>query len=517
MSNSQLLHPLISPEAVSTLSTVAEVPSGRDENAMVAELPSRADSVSRYRQVLLTSIPLVTADLIAIICSYVLGKTAASFLLETRQYSDLMTNMLALCLCHVLVGCMLEIFPASGMNPVRELRNQLTSLSAAFVLLVALNGLLGQVTTDEFVILAVAFPASFLTAPLTRLGARQICAPFSWWGERVIIVGSGQQGLLVYKFLKSQLQRGLKPVGIVDDSAADYWTHNVDPSVEFLGSTTELVSICRKHQCHWVIAATAEKTGKNEVNQIVKQCSLIPNLVVLHSNLMIPSLWVETFDAAGLNGVHIRDSLLFPSKRYTKRLADIMFSSALLVLCLPLYLAVFVWLRSKSKGPVLFKHRRIGRSGRPFHAWKFRTMVTDAEDVLRKYLNTDPNAKAEWDEFHKLKNDPRIIPGVGGILRKLSLDELPQLWNVLKGDMSLVGPRPVYTEDEIRMYGDFYQFYLRVRPGLTGLWQVSGRNNTTFADKVHLDTYYAMNWSLWLDYYILLRTVRTLLLREGSC
>ena len=143
-------------------------------------------------------------------------------------------------------------------------------------------------------------------------------------------------------------------------------------------------------------------------------------------------------------------------------------------------------------------------------------MVPDAAEVLREYLAENPDAQAEWSEFHKLKDDPRVIPRIGSFLRRTSLDELPQLWNVLKGDMSLVGPRPVYTLDEINMYGDLYPLYLRVRPGLTGLWQVSGRNNTTFADKVQMDTYYAMNWSLWLDYFILLRTVRTILFREGS-
>jgi len=517
MPNSQLLDPLISPEAVSTLTTVANEGRGLHEYGSEARLPSRADSVSRYRQVLLTSFPLVAADVLAISASYLLGKFVASLTLHPPHYSGLLTNLLALCLCHILVGSMLELFPASGMNPVRELRNQLTSLSAAFVLLIALNGLLGQVTGDEFMIIAVAFPASFLAAPLFRHGARRICAPLSWWGERVIIVGNTAQALLVYKFLEGQRCRGLKPVGIVNETAADYWRLNEDPNIDFLGTTAELVSTCRQHGCHWVITATAEKNGGDEVNQIVKHCSLIPNVVVLHSNLMIPTLWVEMFDVAGLNGVHIRDRLLFPSKRFAKRFVDIVISATLLVLCIPVYVAVAMWIRKQSTGPVLFRHPRIGQGGRPFNAWKFRTMVPNAENVLGQFLAEDSAAAAEWKQFHKLRNDPRIIPGVGEKLRKSSLDELPQLWNVLIGEMSLVGPRPVYTQDEIRMYGESYATYLRVRPGLTGLWQVSGRNNTTFADKVHMDTYYVMNWSLWLDYYILLRTFRTLLLCEGSC
>ena len=143
-------------------------------------------------------------------------------------------------------------------------------------------------------------------------------------------------------------------------------------------------------------------------------------------------------------------------------------------------------------------------------------MITNSEQVLREYLAANPEAAAEWQRDLKLKDDPRIIPRIGHFLRKTSLDELPQLWNIIVGDMSLVGPRPIYTDIEIQKFREKYPLYLRVRPGLTGLWQVSGRNNTSYDDRVRLDSYYVRNWSLWLDYFILLRTVRTVLLREGS-
>jgi lipopolysaccharide/colanic/teichoic acid biosynthesis glycosyltransferase len=142
-------------------------------------------------------------------------------------------------------------------------------------------------------------------------------------------------------------------------------------------------------------------------------------------------------------------------------------------------------------------------------------MVQNAQQILEEHLNSSKEARAEWEKDHKLKNDPRIIAGIGHFLRRTSLDELPQLWNVMKGDMSLVGPRPIVASEQIR-YGEIQPLYLRVRPGLTGLWQVSGRNNTSYSDRVKLDAYYVRNWSLWLDYFILLRTVRTVLLREGS-
>ena len=142
-------------------------------------------------------------------------------------------------------------------------------------------------------------------------------------------------------------------------------------------------------------------------------------------------------------------------------------------------------------------------------------MFVNADQVLDDYLDKHPELRKEWERDHKLKSDPRILPLVGVFLRKTSLDELPQLWNVLRGEMSVVGPRPIVTA-EIPKYHDRYELYLRVRPGITGLWQISGRNNTTYEERVQLDTYYVRNWSPWLDLYILGRPIRTVLMREGA-
>jgi len=150
-----------------------------------------------------------------------------------------------------------------------------------------------------------------------------------------------------------------------------------------------------------------------------------------------------------------------------------------------------------------------------FKAWKFRTMVINADQVLEDYLENDPDMRQEWIEYQKLQNDPRVISGIGSFLRKSSLDELPQLWNVMKGDMSLVGPRPCMTS-QTSLYGSVLPLYQRVRPGITGLWQVSGRNKTTYDQRVRFDSYYVTNWSPWLDIYILIHTIKTIVLREGA-
>jgi undecaprenyl-phosphate galactose phosphotransferase len=208
-----------------------------------------------------------------------------------------------------------------------------------------------------------------------------------------------------------------------------------------------------------------------------------------------------------------RNNLARPMPRFLKRLFDIVGSLALLVLLSPLF-AYLVWRIRQTGGRPIFSHARIGRYGQAFGCFKFRTMVPDAEDVLRTLLESDAAARAEWERDFKLKDDPRITP-IGAFLRRTSLDELPQLWNVLKGEMSLVGPRPI-IERELERYGDQVGYYLETRPGITGLWQISGRNDTGYENRVALDSWYVRNWSLWYDLVILLKTVRVVLRREGA-
>ena len=164
--------------------------------------------------------------------------------------------------------------------------------------------------------------------------------------------------------------------------------------------------------------------------------------------------------------------------------------------------------------PVLYRQTRIGRGGGEFRIFKFRSMVADADEVLRHYLDQHPELRAEWQATRKLKDDPRITR-VGRFLRRTSLDELPQLFNVIRGDMSLVGPRPI-VESEKNLYGKDYSYYMRTKPGMTGLWQVSGRNDLSYDERVMLDTYYARNWSVWLDIYLLSRTLFAVVFCRGS-
>lgn len=178
------------------------------------------------------------------------------------------------------------------------------------------------------------------------------------------------------------------------------------------------------------------------------------------------------------------------------------------------FLIIAISIKLDSPGPVFYRQARIGRSGRKFHVFKFRTMVQNADQVLQDHLDKSPQLKAQWATTHKLKQDPRVTR-LGALLRKSSLDELPQLWNILKGDMSLVGPRPI-VDAEVVKYGKCFNLYVQVRPGLTGLWQVSGRNDTTYKQRVELDEYYVRNRGLKLYFQILWKTVFVVLKKDGA-
>ena len=198
-----------------------------------------------------------------------------------------------------------------------------------------------------------------------------------------------------------------------------------------------------------------------------------------------------------------------------KRVVDIVLALSGIILLAPLLIICFAVTALTSPGPALFKHRRVGFNGKHFDCLKFRTMVTDAPERLRRLLESDPLAAAEWITNRKLRNDPRIT-AIGAVLRKSSLDELPQLFNVLKGDMSIVGPRPV-TDEELERYSSSISAYLSCRPGITGLWQVSGRSTTTYNKRVACDTFYARNWSMSLDAKIMVVTIPALLVSDNAC
>jgi Undecaprenyl-phosphate galactose phosphotransferase WbaP len=221
---------------------------------------------------------------------------------------------------------------------------------------------------------------------------------------------------------------------------------------------------------------------------------------------------VVPFPRAPYRTLHLPASLF--SYRVIKRWIDVAFVVLITPVLIPLMLLVAATVKLSSPGPVFYSHRRIRRNGEFFSMWKFRTMCQNSAEVLELYLQRHPEARAEWNKTHKLRHDPRITP-VGSFLRRYSLDELPQMWNVLTGQMSLVGPRPIVAA-EVEKYGDCFPCYCRVKPGLTGLWQVSGRSTLTYPERVALDCRYVETWSLFCDLVILLKTFPSVINQDGA-
>jgi undecaprenyl-phosphate galactose phosphotransferase len=279
--------------------------------------------------------------------------------------------------------------------------------------------------------------------------------------------------------------------------------------------TTVGIILAKEHFFATIIML--ENTGMEHMFQLmdkiqhkVKRILLVPRMTSL------PMFNAEVFNSINQKGLifFVRNNLLSDSDRAFKHISDFILALLLTLLLSPFLLSLYAWVWIATDGKPIFKQKRVGQDGKIFKIYKFRTMRADAAEQLEKILAEDPDSREEWERDHKLKNDPRITR-VGHFLRRTSLDELPQLINVLRGQMSLVGPRPIIDE-EVVDYGDYIDYYQQVRPGITGLWQVSGRNELSYGERVQLDVWYVRNWSLELDLIILTKTFVAVLLRKGS-
>lgn len=349
-----------------------------------------------------------------------------------------------------------------------------------------------------------------LLMPLLRFFAKSLLLKHGWWQMPVSLIGGGPNAAEAWRALCSERLMGmtLSEVLIPAGHPEPDWTTAPARSLDACLSR-------HNFQGKQIVVALEpdEQDVQDRVLRVLSRSS--QELLVVPPARRLPLLGMEPLHVFSHEVLFLRAQNLLqrPLARWLKRSFDIVVSLLLLTLLFPLFLFLYLQVR-KSGDTVFFSHARIGQAGKPFPCYKFRTMVPNAAEVLEQLLQSDPGARAEWNREFKLRNDPRITP-VGDFLRRTSLDELPQLWNVLRGEMSLVGPRPVIRQ-ELEKYGDDVSYYLQVRPGMTGLWQVSGRNDLDYDTRVALDAWYVRNWSLWNDVVVLLKTVKVVLRREGA-
>ena len=398
-----------------------------------------------------------------------------------------------------------QLYPGAGLSPVYELRGIVRSTGMAILCLCAMNLIFGALPRIEFVTFVLTAVAISLTLPVARSFARERLGKTQWWGIRTLLLGSHNDCVRVIARQKQQRGSGFVFAGYVSP-AEDIVEFDTGVITGKLGITDEAFDIAREQRAP--VAAIVSAETQSLAHRLMFQ---FPSLVWIGNSNTEDS----SSDLIDSYSKRLNTPLLRVIPRLCKRTLDLAICiPTLVVLAIPMAVIALA-IKLRSPGPIFYASERVGQHGKRFKMWKFRSMVMNSEEVLQEKLASDPEARREFERDSKLKSDPRIIAGVGHLLRRWSLDELPQLWNVLIGEMSLVGPRPVLPSEIVRYQNNYYE-YTKMWPGLTGLWQVSGRNETTFGTRVFLVHHYAANWSLWLDACILFKTPIVVLTRRGA-
>ncbi|AME04178.1 undecaprenyl-phosphate galactose phosphotransferase WbaP [Selenomonas sp. oral taxon 136] len=329
----------------------------------------------------------------------------------------------------------------------------------------------------------------------------------------VILIGAGKTAEIVLQFFEGDLGYRYRIVGLLDD---DPISEELPQKFLLLGKVSDAESIIRDSGVKTVIITAPGMDSARLEKLVAKIQPLVRDILFVPDLMMLPlgHVGVEPFYTEKVFMLSIRNNLARRRNRLAKRVFDLIATICGGFLILPILLVLAVLVGIDNKGHIIFAHRRVGQNGKLFPCYKFQTMVPNAQERLEEYLAKNPEARKEWEESFKLTNDPRVTK-LGAFLRKTSLDELPQLWNVLMGDMSLVGPRPIVTK-EIERYGDYIREYYMVPPGITGMWQVNGRSDTTYEERVAMDTWYVRNWSVWIDLVYLFKTVKTVFTGKGA-
>lgn len=448
--------------------------------------------------------PLLAGDLMSMLLS---GLIAQSIVRVVTHVDGPMSWGLAAVILFplVLAYALAGQYAGIGVHPVKEIR-QIFQLNTIALTAGAIGGV--SISLLPFWC-GAAWLISIVLVPLTRNAVRRWCAHQAWWGYPILIISSDPTAEAVIDELLRTPSSGLRPV-LLTDPTGDCRASSlpVENDVE------EVERLIRRESIRYAVMCLPDLTHA-QLLEVVKQYSrLIPHLLVASDSVALPSLWGATRACGQLSGLELQNGQMLMPLRVIKRSIDITLASIGILLGAPILLTIALLVKLGSKGPVFYGHTRIGVKGRRFSAWKYRTMYINGDELLRERLREDQAAKAEWQEDQKLRDDPRVTP-IGRFLRKWSLDELPQIWNVLCGDMSLVGPRPIVNSEAVR-YGESFDLYKSVKPGITGLWQVSGRNDTTYEERVRFDSYYVRNWSPWLDLHILARTAKVVLTGQGA-
>ena len=369
--------------------------------------------------------------------------------------------------------------PAAPVNPIEELRRLVASSLFVHLGAVAVLAIARQSTEDySRAVVLIACALTALLAQPVRNFARTLLKRFGIAQIPVVLIGDGDGVARLDAFFRDDAYTGFRVADAGDVAVV---------SRDIRMFRTEL----------------AELSGR------------FTHVIFMPPGSVFPTFGAQMVSFDGAGGVEMVNQRRMQALRIEKWILDKSLAVLAFVMLSPFFVVIPLLIAVTSKGPVFYRQARLGKGGRPIRVWKFRSMYVDADERLRRILASDPARRAEWEANFKLRDDPRVTP-LGKFLRKTSIDEFPQLFNVFAGDMALVGPRPIVA-DEVKFYGAAYETFASVEPGITGLWQASGRSDTDYARRVALDVQYVLNWSPWTDLWILFRTVGAVLFMRGAC
>jgi Undecaprenyl-phosphate galactose phosphotransferase WbaP len=474
----------------------------------------RVATTKRWRQVgkqRLVAGTLVSSDVLLALVIWGLASVLQSAWGKGTLSEVTVAVMVPLIAAWVGLRALLGLYPGYGLDAVEELRRHTYAVFATLAM-VAIFAVGFQVEELSRLQLVSFFLGLLILAPLMQYSVKRGLKKVGLWGKPVVVLSYRETGTNIATLLDQKWELGYNPIAVFNYRLGK--TESPSDSVEHQRVLANVVDLARERAVDTAIFAMP-LARREQLAMLVGQASVsFKHVLVIPDLNGVTNSAVVARDLAGTFAVEIKYNLLNPWALRAKRASDLVATVIGGTLVVPLLgvLALLVYL--ESRGPVFYTDRRMGQNGNLFSCVKFCTMVPDAEALLQRMLEKDPRLREEYSTYHKLHDDPRVT-AVGRFLRKTSLDELPQLWNVLRGEMSLVGPRP-YLPRESKEIGIAQSEILRVPPGISGPWQVAGRNQSSFGERVQMDVHYVRDWSIWLDIVLLARTMKTVLLGRGA-
>lgn len=350
----------------------------------------------------------------------------------------------------------------------------------------------------------LAVPITSIGLPSAREISRHLFGKFNFYGVPAVIYCTNDSAKEVITRLIKRPDLGYKPAVVIDSNAAECYMEN---GIPVFPDSKEILDVIKKLKIKVAIVCDFKGNQKPIRNFYRYTISIFSHQEILTSSM-------QTRDLGGILGFSSTHNLTKRWNLFIKRFIDLFLCIIAAVIVIPFSIIIGIIIKITSPGPIFYGHKRVGKNGKEIKCWKFRSMCNNSQEILEKILKEDPVRRAEWEKDRKFVDDPRVTK-FGKFLRKTSLDELPQLWNIFIGEMSFVGPRPV-TKDELEKYGENAEFILSVKPGLSGMWQISGRSDTGYEERITLDTYYIQNWSVWLDIWIIIKTVWVVINGKGA-